>query len=197
MNKLFSKFQESHSAILTVLLILSVGLNLLLARKVRDVTEVSRLLLLRLNAPVLEPGAKAPDFSAYELDGRKTSLTYAEVNVPTVLYVFSPDCHWCARNLENIRSLVDGAGSRFRFLGVSLTEKDLQAYLTQNKLPFHVYQAPSEEVKIAYGFSATPSTIVVSPSGNVLKYWKGAYNEDLAPDVENYFKVKLPGLGKD
>ena len=188
---------RSHSTILTVLLILSVGLNVLLSQKVREVTEVSRLLRLKLEAPVLGPGAKAPEFSAHELDGHEKLLSYAEVDVPTVLYVFTPDCHWCARNLENIRSVVDGAGNRFRFFGVSLTDKDLPAYLTQNKLPFHVYQTPSEEVRIAYGFNSTPSTIVVSPSGSVLQYWKGAYSEDVATEVEGYFQVKLPGLIED
>jgi len=188
---------RSHSAILTVLLILSVGLNILLSRKVQEVTEVSRLLRLKLDTPVLLPGAKAPEFSAYELDGQKRLLNYAEANVPTVLYVFTPDCHWCARNLENIRSVVDAAGDRFRFLGVSLSDEDLPTYLSQNKLPFHVYQTPSEDVRIAYGFNSTPSTIVISPSGSVLQYWKGAYSEDLATEVEGYFQVKLPGLSKE
>ena len=188
---------RSHSSILTVLLIFSVGLNVLLSRKVREVTEVSRLLRLKLDSPVLRPGAKAPEFSAHELDGHEKLLNYAEVDVPTVLYVFTPDCHWCARNLENIRSVVDGAGDRFRFFGVSLTDKDLQTYLTQNKLPFNVYQTPSDEVRIAYGFNSTPSTIVISPSGSVLQYWKGAYSEDLATEVEGYFEVKLPGLSKE
>jgi peroxiredoxin len=152
---------------------------------------------LKLDSPVLVPGSKAPEFSARELDGQKTFVNYAEVNVPTVLYVFTPECHWCARNLENIRSLVDGTDGRFRFVGVSLSQKDLPAYLSQNKLPFHVYQTPADEVAIAYGLSSTPSTIVVSPSGSVLQYWKGAYSEDVATEVESYFQVKLPGLSKD
>lgn len=152
---------------------------------------------MRLDTPALVPGAKAPEFSAYEVDGHKGVINYAEVSVPTVLYVFTPDCHWCARNLANIRSVVDGAGGRYRFLGVSLTDNNLQTYLAQNKLPFHVYQNPSDEVRIAYGFSSTPSTIVISPSGSVLQYWKGAYSEDLATQVESFFQVKLPGLSKD
>ena len=196
-KKLLPGWLESHSSILTVLLILSVGLNVLLSRKVQEVTDVSKLLRLKLDSPVLVPGAKAPEFSAYELDGNKAFLNYAEVNVPTVLYVFTPDCHWCARNLGNIRSVVDGGSGRFRFLGVSLTDKNLPSYLIQNKLPFHVYQSPTEEVRIAYGFNSTPSTIVISPSGSVLQYWKGAYSEDLAAEVESYFQVKLPGLSKD
>ena len=196
-KKLLPGWLDSHSSILTVLLILSVGLNVLLSRKVQEVTDVSKLLRLKLDSPVLVPGAKAPEFSAYELDGNKAFLNYAEVNVPTVLYVFTPDCHWCARNLENIRSVVDAAGDRFRFLGVSLSDEDLPTYLSQNKLPFHVYQTPSEDVRIAYGFYSTPSTIVISPSGSVLQYWKGAYSEDLATEVEGYFQVKLPGLSKE
>ena len=42
---------DLHSSILTVLLVLSVGLNVLLAVKVREVTEVSRLLRLKFGFP--------------------------------------------------------------------------------------------------------------------------------------------------
>ncbi|HEU4508347.1 MAG TPA: hypothetical protein VFR78_08935, partial [Pyrinomonadaceae bacterium] len=88
LTKNFSKvrWEKSHSSILTVLLICSVILNLLLARKIRDVTETSRLLHLQLNSPVLVPGSKAPEFFASTPDGNKEFLNYADAQVPTVLY---------------------------------------------------------------------------------------------------------------
>lgn len=187
----------SQSGILTLMLIASVVLNVLLAQKVRDLGEVSRLLRLQLNSPVLMPGSKAPELSANDLDGKKAFVNYADVEVPTVIYVFTPDCHWCARNLENIHSLTANTGNRFRFLGVSLSDEDLQNYLAKNRMPFRVYQTPSEDVRIAYGFNSTPSTVVVSPSGNVVQYWKGAYSGDTQAEIEEFFQVKLPGLSKE
>ena len=198
LTKRFPKVQwvTSHSAILTILLICSVTLNLLLARKVRHVTETSRLLQLQINSPVLVPGSKAPEFSAKNAHGNKEFLNYADVPVPTVLYVFTPDCHWCARNLENIKHLALTTNSRFRFVGVALSEKDLDSYLTHSNMPFSVYRTLSEDVKIAYGLNSTPTTIVVSPEAKVLQYWRGAYSGDMKNEVERFFQLTLPGMSE-
>src|SRR5262245_12844082 len=121
-----------------MLLVCSVALNVLLALKVRDLSDLSRLLQLKMNSPVLVPGSVAPAFSAKENE-KKVFLNYAESELPTVIYFFSPDCHWCDRNLDNIRALAQTAHDRFRFVGVSLRNEDLQTYLAQSKLPFAVY----------------------------------------------------------
>lgn len=187
----------SHSSILTVMLICSAVLNVLLAQKVREVTEVSRLLQLRLNSPVLVPGAKAPEFWANDLEGKKVFLNYADVTMPTVIYVFTPDCHWCARNHENIQSLATSTSGRFRFVGISLTDEDIDSYLGRNKMSFQIYQTPSDDVSVAYGLNSTPSTIVVSTSGNIVHYWRGAYTGDMQTEIEEFFQTKLPGLSKE
>lgn len=191
------RWLRSQSSILTVMLICSVMLNVLLAQKVREVTGVSRLLQLRLNSPVLGPGSKAPEFWANDLGDRKTFFNYASVQVPTVIYVFTPDCHWCARNYDNIRSLAANTSGRFRFVGVSLNDKDLVNYLAQNKMPFEIYQTPPDDVSVAYGLNSTPSTIVVSTSGNIVQYWRGAYTGDMQTEIEEFFQTKLPGLSKE
>ena len=184
----------SHSAILTVLLACSVGLNVLLARRVHMLSNLSHLQQLKLNSPALVPGSIAPAFSARDIADKKVSLNYADSESPTVIYLYSPDCHWCERNLQNIRVLADNTHGRFRFVGVSQTDKNLQTYLSRNDLPFQSYHSPPDEVKIAYGFYSTPSTVVVSPAGKILQYWRGAYSGDLQTEVEQFFQVKLPGL---
>lgn len=191
------RWLSSHSSILTLLLVCSVGLNVLLAKKVRDLAELSRLLQLKMNSPVLVSGSIAPEFSARETNDRKVFLNFADSKLPTVIYLFSPDCHWCDRNLNNIRVLADGAHDRFRFVGVSLTKEDLQSYLAHSKLPFETYHSPADEVKIAYGFNSTPSTVVISPAGKILQYWRGAYNDELQREVEEFFSVKLPGMSQE
>lgn len=191
------RWLSSHSSILMLLLVCSVGLNVLLAGRVRDLSELSRLLQLKMNSPVLVPGSIAPEFSARETNDKKVFLNYADSKFPTVIYLFSPDCHWCDRNLDNIRMLAGSAHDRFRFVGVSLTKEDLQSYLAQSKLPFEIYHSPADEVKIAYGFNSTPSTVVISPTGKVLQYWRGAYNEELQREVEDFFNVKLPGMSQE
>jgi peroxiredoxin len=184
----------SHSSILTVLLVGSVALNVLLALKVRELSDLSRLLQLKMNSPVLVPGSIAPAFSAKETNDKKIFLNYAESELPTVIYLFSPDCHWCDRNLNNIRALTETTHNRFRFVGVSLRNEDLQTYLAQAKLSFQIYHSPPDEVRVTYGLNSTPSTIVVSPAGKILQYWRGAYTEELQTEIEQFFQVKLPGL---
>lgn len=179
----------SHSSILTALLVCSVVLNVLLALKVREVLELSRLLRLKLDSPVLVPGSIAPAFSAKEINDKKIFLNYADSEHPTVIYLFSPNCHWCDQNLENIRALANTTHDRFRFVGISLTDGDLQNYLTQNQMPFHVYHSPPDEVKVVYGLNSTPSTIVISPGGKILQYWRGAYSEELKLEIEEFFQV--------
>jgi peroxiredoxin len=178
-------------------LVCSVLLTVVLARKVQDLAEISRLLRLKVDSPELVPGSTAPAFSAKESNDQKVFLNYADSDVPTVIYLFSPDCRWCDRNLNNIGVLADKAHSRFRFLGVSLTKKDLESYLAHSRIPFHVYHSPPDEVKVTYGLSSTPSTIVISPTGKILQYWRGAYSDDLKPEIEEFFQVKLPGLMKE
>ena len=65
------------------------------------------------------------------------------------------------------------------------------------ELPFTIYHSPRDEVKVTYGLNSTPSTIVVSPAGKILQYWRGAYSEDVQAEVEQFFQVKLPGLIKE
>jgi hypothetical protein len=66
-------------------LIASVGLNVLLARKVRNLTAVVEA---KLKYPVLMPGSQAPPLAAQNMEGKLVSFDY-KANQFTVLYVFS------------------------------------------------------------------------------------------------------------
>jgi len=164
----------------------------LLAQKVKKLTAV---LQVKLKYPVLMPGSQAPPFAAQNIEGKLVNLDY-NANQSTVLYVFSPDCHWCAENLDNIVSLAERAGDRYRFIGVSLRTEGLDEYLAHTHLPFPIYHSPPDTVRAAYDFRSTPSTIVIGNDGKVLKYWQGAYASELQPEVEGFFQLRLPGLVK-
>lgn len=183
----------SHTFILTILLIGSVGLNIFLARKINYLNSI---LQVKLKYPVLALGSTAPDLSAKDMSDKSVAINYGENGQVTVLYVFSPDCHWCAQNIENIRFLAKNAGTKYRFVGISTTTDMLSEYLAQNTMPFEIYHSPPDTVRVAYNLRATPSTIVVSSDGKILKYWQGAYSNELQADVESFFQVHLPGLIK-
>ena len=122
------------------------------------------------------------------------ALSYVNTDRPTVLYVFTPPCHWCERNMDNIKELVARKGDEFRFIGISLAKEGLPDYVAKNGLAMPVFTELSDETKKAYGIGSTPHTIVVSPEGKVLQSWTGAYTGDKQKQVEGFFGIQLPGL---
>jgi peroxiredoxin len=177
---------------ITAALVVSVALNVLLAYRLRSVNAAQEA---RIAEYQLKIGTTVPPISAKGLDGQREVISYQGANQPTVLYVFTPPCSWCARNIDNFKTLLDKRGSQYRFIGLSLSEEGLTEYVRKNdlvKLP--VYSSLSTETGEAYKLSGTPQTIVVSPEGRVLQSWMGAYIGDQKSQVEAYFHVTLPGI---
>jgi peroxiredoxin len=143
--------------------------------------------------PPLASGATAPPMSVQTLDGRQVRITYGEAARPTVLYVFKPSCAWCERNLQNLRHLVSERSDKFQFIGLSLEPDGLISYVRDSGLNFPVYLRPTDETIKEYRLGNVPHTLVMSETGVVLKNWAGAYGT-IGPDVEAFFRIKLPGL---
>lgn len=177
--------------ILALLLVCSLGINMLLARRVSKLTTlVSRM----KSESRLVAGDKVPAITARDPEGRTAVLDYAGTDLPTVLFVITPKCGWCTKNIMNMRTLAASASDRYRFVGLSLESDKLVDYITRNQLEFPVYtDLPLVPMK-QYKLGGTPQTIIVSPKGEVLKVWSGAFAEDLQKDVESYFGVSLPGI---
>jgi peroxiredoxin len=173
-----------------VTLLLSVGLNILLARKVRLLVAGSPP---RVSEPLLKEGSIVQPITAKRLGGQMEAISYGGRELPTVLYVFTPQCSWCARNLDNFKALIQKSNHGYRLLGLSLTEDGLAHYVAKNNLAIPVYFA-SKDVQKAYQLGVTPQTLVISPEGRVLKDWAGAYAGQQKSQIEDFFGVKLPGL---
>jgi hypothetical protein len=54
------------------------------------------------NGPAV--GTPVSDVKLQAMDGSASQLTLTAADRPTVVYVFSPSCHWCERNLANFRA---------------------------------------------------------------------------------------------
>src|ERR1700721_2441689 len=91
-HKLFS------NVFVSVLLALSVVINVALAHKV---STLNRLVSALYSNGRLQSGDTLPSITGYSADGHPQTLKYDEVSVPTVLYVFTPQCGWCKKNIEN------------------------------------------------------------------------------------------------
>lgn len=177
--------------IMSVLLALSGGINILLARK------VSSLSLILEWERKLGVGTPAPPLIAHTSDGIPASITFSEHGLPTVLYVFSPQCIWCTRNLDNIKTIESSQKGRYRFIGLSMSSSSLKQYIASNNLSFPIYENPDERSVAEFKLRGTPLTLVTSQAGIVIKNWYGAYSGNQQRDIEKFFGVTLPGIRMD
>lgn len=169
----------------------SVSLNVSLAYKLRS---LAKLEAAKIADQLLKVGSTVPEFTAQRLGGLKEVISYQNTAQPTVLYVFTPPCSWCARNLDNFKTLANKESAQYRFVGVSLSPQGLVEYAAKNDLKVPIYFGLSSETLRAYKLGGTPQTLVVSPDGRVLQDWIGAYVGDQKSQVEAFFHVGLPGL---
>jgi peroxiredoxin len=185
--------QSSRTVFVTIFvaLLVSVTLNVLLAHRVRSLSHTRSANMADYQ---LKIGATVPPLSAKRLNGQLEVISYQSTTQPTVLYVFTPPCPWCARNMYNFKTLLDQERGHYRFIGISLSEEALSEYITKNDLKLPIYSGLSPQTKETYKLSGTPQTIVVSPEGKVLQNWAGAYVGDQKSQVEAFFHVTLPGL---
>jgi hypothetical protein len=180
-------------SLLCVLAAASASLNVVLGYRLGRLTRVQST---RSADRLLRVGAIVPPIAVKRLGGEQEVISYADVGHPTVLYIFTPPCPWCARNLDNLKTLVDKKSSEYRIIGLSMTDQGLADYVLKNQLKLPVYSGLPTQAKDAYNLSRTPQTIVVSPEGRVLQNWTGAYAGDQKSQVEAFFHVTLPGLRK-
>ena len=177
--------------IFIVPLIVSVVLNVALAHKLKTLTHARSVRSAEL---ALQVGATVPPIVAKLLGGQQDSISYQTTNQPTVLYIFTPPCSWCARNIDNLKALLGKGRGKYRFVGLSLSDVGLADYVTKNELKLPIYSSLSPDTLKTYKLGSTPQTIVVSPEGKVLQDWVGAYVGDQKSQVEAFFHVSLPGL---
>src|SRR5713226_5027526 len=97
--ELVPKGRSSGWALTAVLIMLmaSLTLNVLLAHRVRSVTDVRSA---RISDRLLKVGATVPPIAAKSLDGQLGVISYQGSEQSTVLYMFTPPCSWCARNMD-------------------------------------------------------------------------------------------------
>lgn len=189
-NTTRSRFSRLERRMLFVLLVVSVVLNVLLARKINQLTSAQ-------NAPTterqLKVGTQVPVFQVTDLTGQLQTVAY-DHGKPTVLYIFTPSCSWCIRNMDNLNELVTRKSDEYRFIGLALEKEGLSEYAARYGLTMLIYTGLSNETLRAYKIGGTPQTIVVSPEGMIIQNWNGAYTGDQQKQVELYFGINLPGI---
>jgi hypothetical protein len=138
-------------------------------------------------------GDTLPPIHAKRLGSGRERVSYSSDGRPTLVYVFGPTYSWCARNEDNALALFSRVKDSHHVVALSLAA---DAGDSAKRFPGHVavYVDPAAELYGPYHLGATPATLVVSPSGRVLKSWIGAYGGTVQKEVEAYFRLRLPGL---
>jgi len=168
-----------------VLLAMSVGLNTLQARRIREFLEPTTVRTSRVGHSVIP-------FTGQSIDGRLRTFQFAD-REPTVIYFFSPKCRWCEENWANVQALSAAAEGRFRFVAVA-AETGLAGFARDHNLDFDILGGVSAEALKSLGFGATPHLLVVSSEGQISEEWVGAFRGRQQRAIESFFEVKLPGL---
>lgn len=166
----------------------SMALNLALATKYRSVTAP--------HIAGIKVGSDLKRIPTFEVSGAKYELRLNDGHW-SVLYVMAPSCIWCARNLQNIRTLAENRDPKYRFIGISNTATGLARYLVSTPLPFQVLVADDAHAPSGLDTSATPQMALVRLDGRVERLWRGALDGKQQSDAEEFFHVKLPGLLND
>jgi len=184
------RFSNGDKVFLMAFLVASLCLNVFLGWKVQ---RLGNTLAAIPNPNELLIGTFLSSVTVSNLNNHQETITLAGTGVPTVLYVFSPTCVWCDRNIKNIKTLADLKKDSFHFVGLSLADGNLDKYVNKHEFNFPVYKKLQMENINTLKLGSTPQTIVISPEGKVLKSWTGAYGARLKGEIETFFGAQLPG----
>lgn len=139
----------------------------------------------------LTPGVRVPPLVGADPLGRPISIEYS-TQVRTVLYVFSPGCGWCERNEKSLQRLARALRGKFRFFAISLDREGLLDWIHLQRPEYDIVTDLPYRAFLAYRFTSTPMTVVISPGGTVDRAWLGAYRSETVREIEKYFGVSLP-----
>ncbi|MBK9313404.1 MAG: hypothetical protein IPM55_04015 [Acidobacteria bacterium] len=187
---LFRRLKVSRNKILLMLLLfLSGAMNILLSAKVNSQKHE----LVSAREWGFGVGRTAQPLRAHNLNGVPASVPLTGDVMPTVVYVYSPQCIWSSRNIDNINTLIRETKGKYKFVGLALSDASLDQYILKNNLSIPTFKMPDKCSKGDLRVVGTPQTIVLSKKGQILKNWYGAYSGSLKTEVENYFGLTLPG----
>jgi peroxiredoxin len=173
------------AAIVLIVLLSAVGAFQILQKK-------------RSPGPLLRAGDRLPALELRTLERASVILDWGTHSTSTFVYVFSPDCAWCQRNVDAARVAFDKASSLgYRVVGLSLQEHGLTESLKHHPLSIPVYVGPYREMVRLLKLEMAPETVLVSRSGLVQRVFLGAYVGRTAEELQKVLRIRLPAVHVD
>ena len=140
---------------------------------------------------LLRAGDQVAQVGLTTLDGQPETLSWDGRS--TILYIFSPDCVYCKKNLTLMQALANDSKEKYRFIGISLKEEGLVNYVKRNNLRYTVLLAKSGSLgRQQLKLGPTPETILISDKGTVKDVWLGMYSGRVRKGIEAAFALQLP-----
>lgn len=179
---------------LLFLLVASAGLNVVLAYQLRAAERLLQFRAYRSESP-LQMGLLLSPVRAVRLhDGAADVIWHGASGKPTLIYAFSPHCYWSGKNVPGINNLVRAIGDTHNVVGLSLSTRGLGEWLKLNDMRLTIWIEPDPDAIGSYRLNYTPTTLVISPEGRVIRYWTGAYTDAIVEEMSAHFGVALTSV---
>lgn len=118
---------------------------------------------------------KAPDFTAYDLEGNPVSLSDFE-GKPVILNFWASWCGPCKREMPEFQRAYETYGDRIHFVTVNLTDGMQETveiahnFIANSGYTFSVYYDTDMSGAYAYGVNAIPLTIFLDAQLNLVAH---------------------------
>lgn len=98
---------------------------------------------------------------------------------PVVLNFFGSWCPPCLREMPEFQAVAERYEGRVAFIGVTFQDTRAQAeeVLRRTGVTYPAAFDPENKVALAYGLTGMPTTVFISPDGQLLEMAKGELNE--------------------
>ncbi|GEA13077.1 redoxin domain-containing protein [Alteromonas sp. KUL49] len=91
-----------------------------------------------------------------------------------VLTIFEPECPWCMKQFKALEALYTNCDSKLQPIGIGLGSiKGLKAIVYRTKITFPAGQASTEFIALVGQPQATPFSIIVDESGQLITSFQG------------------------
>lgn len=98
---------------------------------------------------------------------------------PVVLNFFGSWCPPCLREMPDFQAVAERYEGRVAFIGVTFqdTRAQAEAVLRRTGVTYPAAFDPENKVALAYGLTGMPTTVFISPEGQLLEQAQGELNE--------------------
>ena len=138
------------------------------------------------------PGVQLPPLRGTDREGAPLTVTYDDPSRLTLVYVFSPACHYCNENWPNWSRLMSKARPEaVRIVAVDITGRSTADYIAQHHLEgLPLFRGVDYATLAAYNILAVPATLLVRPDGTVERSWKGV----LSPEALGVLELAVQSM---